>query len=446
MGNWYDLAGQGIGAIGSVVGGIIQSNAQKKINEQNIAMQRETNAMQRAMFDDNLSWQRESQQIQNDYNSIGAQYQRAVEAGINPFGANSTQTPAGSPAGGSAIPSMIAPRAEMIDSSAANIIGNISQVAQAISALSSSRLNDAKTVEIRAMLEDNVRLLSAQVEATQEDVRGKHIANNIAQTFGVKQAQADLYLKIQQFGESVARCDLLAKQGKVADAETAYKDVLRLGEEVENDMKRTKRGFFSEYCRLQNQTLEEGIKTARTEQSRNAAATKEHEAGAFSKSEQAKLYSAQARIAGVQAWFEENRQQLFKDGTHRFQWRDRDGKLHSKPLTLNELFGIEFGNKLYDMKNKSQQYENLYQEWQNLEKQGIILDKQSKWVHVEKFVGLLSQLVGSGTDLLQFFRPRLSSSESNVHNETHSWSESHSTSDNHNWNDNFNGYIPPDDD
>lgn len=292
MGNWYDLAGQGIGAIGSVVGGIIQSNAQKKINEQNIAMQREINAMQRAMFDDNLSWQRESQQIQNDYNSIGAQYQRAVEAGINPFGANSTQTPAGSPAGGSAIPSLIAPRAEMIDSSAANIIGNISQVAQAISALSSSRLNDAKTVEIRAMLEDNVRLLSAQVEATQEDVRGKQIANNIAQTFGVKQAQADLYLKIQQFGESVARCDLLAKQGKVADAETAYKDVLRLGEEVENDMKRTKRGFFSEYCRLQNQTLEEGIKTARTEQSRNAAATKEHEAGAALKTAEAQTENA----------------------------------------------------------------------------------------------------------------------------------------------------------
>lgn len=63
-----------IGAVASLLGGILGNNAQKKVNNQNIAFQRENNALQQKLVHE-----------QNAYNDPAALRKRAEKAGFNPL-------------------------------------------------------------------------------------------------------------------------------------------------------------------------------------------------------------------------------------------------------------------------------------------------------------------------------------------------------------------------
>lgn len=185
------FTGDPLGTLGaglSLINGFQQTSNQKAINERNIALQKETNEMQERMFNQNLAWQKESQQMQNEYNSAKRQVQRALEAGLSPMTvAGASPATASTGSSGSAIPSMTAPHAEMINAASQNTIGSISEIAGAIANVSQAGFNDAQKQRTLKMLNDE--LLGIQL-----DNNAKQMQNALTWKFGdqMKQAEYDL--------------------------------------------------------------------------------------------------------------------------------------------------------------------------------------------------------------------------------------------------------------
>lgn len=184
------------GPLASIAGGLFQGMFQKGINEQNIQMQRETNALQQHMFNQNLAWQRESQQMQNEYNSMGAQLKRAEDAGVsasalfNSGGSTASSIPASTGSSGSGIPSLTSPRNEMIQSSVANMIGNISLVAKAMSDISQSGLSDANKESVLSKLQ-------AELDGLKLDNDSKKLALSLETKFADKERQMRYDILVQ---------------------------------------------------------------------------------------------------------------------------------------------------------------------------------------------------------------------------------------------------------
>ena len=88
------IIGAAISGVSGLVGSAISANAQKKTNQMNLQISRENNeAMLRAM--------REQTALEQTYNSIGAQMQRAMAAGVNPMLLAGAQPTSASSAGAS---------------------------------------------------------------------------------------------------------------------------------------------------------------------------------------------------------------------------------------------------------------------------------------------------------------------------------------------------------
>lgn len=99
-----------LGVVGNVLGGLFGSKSQSSANKANIAMQRETNALQYRMFNEQNMFNERMWNLQNEYNTPEAQAERLKAAGINPafvFG-NGSVSEAGGVSSGAA-PSLTAP-------------------------------------------------------------------------------------------------------------------------------------------------------------------------------------------------------------------------------------------------------------------------------------------------------------------------------------------------
>ena len=93
-----------LSGIGNLIG-------QNKANQQNIAMQRETNALNYQMFQESQEFARAQQQLAMEYNDPSAQVERLRKAGINPaavFGNGSVSDV--SQASAPSAPNMVAPQ------------------------------------------------------------------------------------------------------------------------------------------------------------------------------------------------------------------------------------------------------------------------------------------------------------------------------------------------
>lgn len=73
-----------LGVVGNVLGGLLGFKSQSKANEANIAMQRETNALQYRMFNEANAFTKEMWNATNAYNTPEQQAARLKAAGINP--------------------------------------------------------------------------------------------------------------------------------------------------------------------------------------------------------------------------------------------------------------------------------------------------------------------------------------------------------------------------
>lgn len=132
-----------------------QASTNKKnedLNEQNIQMQRETNALNERMFNTQLYTQYDMWYKQNNYNDPSAQVERLIRAGINPsavLGGISQGQIAGSMSAPSAIPAT-APK-NAFNMSSTDFSGITDAGIAAINAYNSSRLMNAEVKNKEAL-------------------------------------------------------------------------------------------------------------------------------------------------------------------------------------------------------------------------------------------------------------------------------------------------------
>lgn len=213
-----------VGTLGGLFGANEDRKSQERINEQNIQMQRETNANQMQMARDanklqenmmyaNMAWQQEQAdrqwQRETEWNDIGAQMKRAAAAGVNPFVAlgkgnvgniaGQMSTPGASSAGISpAVPNLTAPRAEMIQGKWSRTAEILSMFSQSMANLSQSRKTDAETKRTKVLLNEELRSFLLENDA-------QELENSLNQMFALNERSQKYKNLIQDYNESVQR-------------------------------------------------------------------------------------------------------------------------------------------------------------------------------------------------------------------------------------------------
>lgn len=387
----------------SLLGGFSQSSSQKEINAANIAMQRETNALQEKLFNQNLDWQRESQQIQNDYNSAISQKNRALAAGLSPMmvaGAQPTSAGSGSP--GSGIPSMSAPHAQMIDSPLSNTIGNVSLLAKSISDLSQAGLSSAQEKRTLALLDSE--LTGMKIDNTQKDA-----ALKLYFKFADKRMQAEY--------------DNLIKDLAVKESEIELNGELSLTEK-EKRFNIVADSMLKDSQRLLNKkeydVFEDRFKTWRDEMLARIRLTKaQAQTEDVLRGPRAQNLNAQTGLFGSQA---EYYSQLGRFESAKADWEEWHNDYLNQNVTIKDpstgvkvvrkrfehLFTSELQNAISEAAKTDRQAQLLWQDIQRVKQEIKIAEKQNKWYVFNNLVQQFSTLVGSSSNLLQYFMPKLS--------------------------------------
>lgn len=278
-----------------------QMELQRELNRQNIYMQQETNALAESMFNKDLAWQRESQQIQNqanweywkkafnmsnEYNSPAAQMQRAVAAGLNPMSVggsnpviagNNSSPNAGVGAGGVGVPSLTAPRndmsmqtKDMLNLQAKGMqVGQLGTLTEAVANVAKAGLSSMQEKQIKDTLQSTIDKIVAETSLLDEQSMAQNIENSLRSYFGFKSEDAALNLKLQQISESITRAELNGKQGRLFDAESEYKNALKLltGEDIKVRQEDVRNIAKYWYQRLEN--MRQDYRTSRSEESLN---------------------------------------------------------------------------------------------------------------------------------------------------------------------------------
>lgn len=172
--------------VGSIISGIIGSSAQNSANETNVALQRETNAQNYKMFQEQLGFTENMWNKANEYNTPANQRTRYEQAGINPYMAlgaitgGNAQT-ASSPSPNPAVSPQVTPNM----------------------AMSSAMANMANG------LPDSL-LKSSQADNLNADTQTKNL-NNL---FIIQRQVSDLREQEQRINESLARQGLSKEETK----------------------------------------------------------------------------------------------------------------------------------------------------------------------------------------------------------------------------------------
>lgn len=400
------LAGDPVGAItsiGSLIGGFNQSSTQKEINAANIAMQRETNAMQERMFNQNLAWQRESQQIQNDYNSIASQVERAEMAGLSPHavlgGAGSTA--AGSGSSGTSVPALTAPHAQMIDSPITNSIGLYNGIASALQSLSQSGLNDAQK-------DRTYKMLMHELDSISLDNESKRWALSLSYKFDDKYKQAEYDLLVQRKALELSQINLNEELTETQK----YEQINKLSDALLKDMQRmlTKKEYdlFLEKWEYTKNLIVSQIKS-------NAASARYQNTQADDLTA-----TRQARIKVLNSESFKN----IAQGTLSNEQAEQIHKLTPLVVRAHELANqaAEFTNNTLPQKLKNE----LDLQFNELKRQNIIndqevqrlemLQKENNLYYYKEVVGMMTDVLDTASEFMPYKFPKMFSGDMKQHN------------------------------
>lgn len=316
------VIGSGLSSVGSGISALIQSNAMKKANEQNVAMQRETNELQYRMMQEQNEWNRQQAidmfNLEASYNSPIKQMQRLKEAGINPavaFGQNLATSAGNSNASTPAavgVPTPQAPHVSPVPSPIAGvseaITSNIVGLAQAIGSVSNAKRQDAETDRINALLKSEMDRLQAEAE-------GQRIVNSINEI--QKEMNEWKYTLDIQYSERerVATIKNLVSQYElnIAKKETEAADALL--KKIQEKLSSKEYEILQEKAPLLIQELREQIELLREKQSTEKAYQNQANASARLSSAQASTVNAlrdsQVRLSHADAQTREKEYALF---------------------------------------------------------------------------------------------------------------------------------------
>ena len=266
--------GAGVNALGSLLG--FSSN--KSANSQNLTIARETNAMNRELFNRQLAFQEDMFNKTNAYNLPKNQVQRLLDAGINPAfvmgnGSMSQASALSSPGA----PSMQGATMRPYDFGA--LSGSFNQGISAMMSASQSRKLDAETQRINslrpheiAMLEHQARgqgyqadlarteliyqqaingqkisaafgqnrLLNAQIKAQNEQTLGYQLQNRLAEVqlaYAPKLNEAQLHQYYSTISQIKANINLINANTSYTLAQKANMIQDTIGKIIDNGMK-----------------------------------------------------------------------------------------------------------------------------------------------------------------------------------------------------------------
>lgn len=159
-----------IGAASNIVGGLFGSSAQKDANRANLQIARETNEVNRQMFDDQMAFNERMWNATNAYNSPENQRKLLEDAGYNPALFSGQDTQASNISAPSANPAIPGAPQQPVMSFAENISNAVGTYAQNMLALNSARKEKADAIksEIDALTQgaENQQRLKSLKEST----------------------------------------------------------------------------------------------------------------------------------------------------------------------------------------------------------------------------------------------------------------------------------------
>lgn len=355
------VIGSGLSSVGSGISALIQSNAMKKANEQNVAMQRETNELQYRMMQEQNEWNRQQAidmfNLEATYNSPLKQMQRLKEAGINPavaFGQNLATSAGNSNASTPAavgVPTPQAPHVSPVPSPIAGvpeaITSNIVGLAQAIGSVSNAKRQDAETERINALLKSEIDRLQAEAE-------GQRIVNSINEI--QKEVNDWKYTLDIQYGERerVATIKNLVSQYElnIAKKETEAADALL--KKIQEKLSTKEYDIMQEKAPLLIQELREQIDLIREKQSTEKALQNQANASARLSMANAATVNAlresQVRLSQADAQTREKEYHLFLN-TYENQIINSDQYTEAQRTTLQIL-----GEQLEEARKRNDWY------------------------------------------------------------------------------------------
>lgn len=223
-----------ISAGAGLVNGVLGLFSKNKANKQNVALQRETNALNYQMFQEGNAFNRQMAfdmfNAENAYNSPVAQVERLKDANLNPAlvaeGATATtgNGDASTPSAAAAAP-MVAPSVQPVGSPFENMFDNVEKLASAFQKVNAGNLSTAQK-----------EFVLEQAKSERLDQINKETQNAILQAYGMKDADAKVQKTIKDMEKIDTEITTLVKQGKVADAEKRLKNMQAIAQKNENQL------------------------------------------------------------------------------------------------------------------------------------------------------------------------------------------------------------------
>lgn len=209
------LGAAGIGAAGSLLGGLLGTSSQKSANSTNLQIARETNQMNRELFNQQLAWQEDMWNKTNAYNDPSHQVELLQRAGINPAAVygNGSTSPASMPSVPSA-PQMQGATVNPVDYS---YLGNV--VDNGVNAyLNNQILNN--TID-KTAADAQIAKVQAEFDAKSLQDRLIRTANDASKSeFERETARMELKFLTTTFDQRVMQSEQLTKINKLQMDET----------------------------------------------------------------------------------------------------------------------------------------------------------------------------------------------------------------------------------
>ncbi len=217
-----------------LVNGVLGLFSKNKANKQNIAMQRETNALNYQMFQEGNEFNRQMAfdmfNAENAYNTPEAQAERLKDAGFNPAlvaeGATATtgNGDASTPSAASAAP-MVAPQMQPVGSPFESVFDNVEKLASAFQKVNAGNLSTAQK-----------EFVLEQAKSERLDQINKETQNAILQAYGMKEADATVKSKLKSIEDLDSQISLRVKQGDLAEAEKLVKKAQEVAASNQNKL------------------------------------------------------------------------------------------------------------------------------------------------------------------------------------------------------------------
>lgn len=387
-----DWLGGAIGGATSLINGIFNRRSSEKMNAENVALQRETNAMQYDMMREQNDFNKQMAidmfNMENEYNTPLAQVERLRAAGLNPAmmlgNGNMANTGDAMTPTGANVPTLTAPRVDKVPPVTLGFLDALKDISEISLNNSKKDLSDSETWK-------NYKKTEKEIEQMTQDVKYKQALTeyqNLQTTIDGIFAPMERSVKLRETSENIKYLfSMSALNSLKGDTEQAMKEYYKLEgalKDTENKQLIAKFGLVLGQLRANIRLLNQQAKTEETKQEYNMTGSK--------------VNRAMARIHSVAADLEERKRDwLTERGTNEYGFPTESN--------LEKIFSADFRQKLSNLAKTDKEGAKLEQEIDNLFKMSRQRSKELDWFEVERCWRMFMDLTKQGKEFLELVSP-----------------------------------------